>query len=61
MFAKLLLLFTLVPALELFVLIPLASQIGVPATIASPMTCAPPSIFEECTSSRDRAMRRIAS
>lgn len=34
MFAKLLLLFTLVPAIELFVLIPLAGQIGVPATIA---------------------------
>ncbi len=38
MFLKLLLLFTLVPAIELFVLIPLAAQIGVPATIAIILT-----------------------
>ena len=34
MFAKLLLLFTLLPALELFLLIPIAGEIGVPATLA---------------------------
>ena len=34
MLAKLFLLFTIVPLIELFVLIPLAGQIGIPATIA---------------------------